>query len=154
VSADPEDAAEETVERGSARVKTTVETKRGGERDEVTLACRVEGDPDASDGFVWCEASDDESGVEGFEWCEPAVGPESDAVADGVEAGTEPEDHDVGSPSTSAGSAEDLVLPRDLVTTTRSAALDEDAVALLATLRRNPEEGRWRRVAIELGEDE
>jgi hypothetical protein len=131
-------------------------------------------------GFVWCTASDgmepatEAATVEtaaadataaaveaadtepagtaatdsGFEWCDPTD--ESDAESTTADSAGE-----AAIETTSADPAEEeFVVRGDLVRTTRSPGTDDEAVALLTSLRRRPDDGRWRRVGAELGDDE
>lgn len=145
---------------GGATAPATASREHGGDRE---LLARSTQPGTGDDGFVWCETAPtpDRAG-DGFEWCEPA-GDGSHEPTASDEAGTEPE--------TEAGSAietgperetdgteagrknEGRSLPRDLVTTTRVTGADDEAVALLSTLRRDPDGGRWRRAAVELGDE-
>ncbi|WP_152041802.1 hypothetical protein [Salinigranum salinum] len=84
----------------------------------------------------------------GFEWCDPTDEPDAEPTAadSAGEATVE---------TTSADpTEEEFVVRGDLVTTTRSPGTDDEAVALLTSLRRRPDDGRWRRAAAELGDDE
>jgi hypothetical protein len=104
----------------------------GGARDVAT----------ASTGFVWCESTSDPDGsgeTGGFEWCEPKS--DDAAAATTPEEAEEAEDcepsADVGEEDDEDDAGDDLLLDPEIVTTTRAAGIDDDAVALLSALRLN-----------------
>ena len=70
-------------------------------------------------------------GAGGFAWCAP-------------ESTSEPE------PERETWGTDGLTLDPALATRTRLGGTDDEAVALLAALRRNPSHGRWRRAETEL----
>ncbi len=67
-----------------------------------------------------------------FEWCEPVV--EADSNVD-----------------TDTDADAEFSLDPSLTTETRLDGTDDEAIALLAALRRDPTYGRWRRVRTDLG---
>jgi hypothetical protein len=124
--------------------------------DEETLACTAgEADPDpTTSGFVWCEQAQSpaegefetesefaaESGFEtesGFEWCDPE---------DDREQRSRSEPKGTAGAVDTAAVADDgptgPVLDPEIVTTTRLRGIDDEAVALLSTLRRRGETRR------------
>lgn len=141
--------------------RTVPITERREHDDRERLTRRTESEAGA-DGFVWCEtASTPDPADGGFEWCEPA-GDETRASTDSAGSGPDPEtEPETGieleidpetEPETDA-EGERYSLPRELVTTTRLTGSDDEAVALLSALRRDPDGGRWRRAATELGDE-
>lgn len=170
MSTDPSDRIE-----GPDTERRAGESREG--RADPALACGV--DNERTDGFVWCESSDDgadtaagadvadttegadaadgtdgadvvdtaaeaDAADGGFEWCSPtSADPDDDRAREGV--GSE------GADGAATDTEPDYSLPSDLVTTTRRSGIDDEAVARLSALRRNPGRGRWQRAAAEFG---
>lgn len=85
---------------------------------------------DAADAAAAASTTDAaERGTGGFEWCDPVADADSDS------------DSNTG-----------LHLDPSLTTETRLDGTDDEAVALLASLRRDPSYGRWRQVETALDE--
>jgi hypothetical protein len=162
VSADRgEPSSRATTEVESSTSATDAETARE-EAVAVPLRRRSDTDSEAAGDFEWCEPTADvehgtdaasagtdagESSDGGFEWCEPTADPERGT--DSSDVGADPTD-----PGTNGGPGGDrLTLPPDLVTTRRGPGVDDEAVALLAALRREPDGGRWRRASAAFGVD-
>jgi hypothetical protein len=150
--------------------------EHGDDRELLTRRTGVGGE---DDGFVWCRtATTPDPAGDGFEWCEPigdgnpastaagdadsdsgtGTGGDGDAEGDAdigteVEAGIETAPETGTDGNGTAAESEGYSLPRELVTTTRVADADDEAVALLSALRRDPDEGRWRHVAAELDDE-
>lgn len=110
--------------------------------DEETLACPADGaDPDPTTSeFVWCETAasptESESEIEsGFEWCDPEDDRRQRSRPE--PRGTDP-DTDAAADEGPTGPA----LDPEVVTTTRMRGIDDEAVALLSTLRRHGESRR------------
>ncbi|AUV82177.1 hypothetical protein C2R22_11395 [Salinigranum rubrum] len=74
----------------------------------------------------------------GFEWCDPVADADSDSDSDS---------------DADSDSKVELRLDPSLTTETRLDGTDDEAVALLASLRRDPTYGRWRQVETELDEE-
>lgn len=127
--------------------------EHGSDREPLTRSTESE---TGDDGFVWCEtvSTPDPTGG-GFEWCEP-VGDEKRASTASDDTGTDSEVETDPETQTGTGTdaeGEQYSLPRGLVTTTRMTGADDEAVALLSALRRDPDGGRWRRAATELDDE-
>jgi hypothetical protein len=145
---------------------------------ENVLAVDAEAERD-NGGFVWCTASDGAEPVieaataettaadataaveaaetesagtaatdSGFEWCDPTD--EQDAASTAADSAGEAAIETTPADPTEEG----FVVRGDLVTTTRSPGTDDEAVALLTSLRRRSDYGRWRQTAAEFGDDE
>ena len=122
-STDPDDAERDSAGRSD---------RLACERDAAT----------ASTGFVWCESTSEPDGsgeTGGFEWCDPKS---DDVAADTTQTAIEEAEN--GEPAADAveeddedDAGDDLLLDPEIVTTTRSAGIDDDAIALLSALRLN-----------------
>ncbi|WP_318569221.1 hypothetical protein [Salinigranum marinum] len=115
--------------------------------DEQSLACPTGGAAPAptTSEFVWCDQAQSPTEIEfatesGFEWCNP----EDDRKQ---RSRSEPAATDGAVDTTAAadGGPTGLVLDPEIVTTARLRGIDDEATALLSTLRRHGEPRRTER---------